>query len=197
MKYFDKVDRVRNDSCAIDSENQQNDKISNYMLFNTYLGTSDCKDESEKTKNLNKLKEFATENNLRIRDGYGVINPCNIDKDSTLRIDRDLIRDRSRTQMLARTFQAVPNLSRGNVNVDNESKIQQGNDTWNTFNCDEQQLNVFTPMIPCLANNIQNPNNIIEKWARGGETTRDTIKQQEFLEKNGYVFDKECLQNDY
>lgn len=195
MKYFDKDHRVGDDSCAIETEIQQNDKISNYMLFNNALGVSECDNLSKKTENMNKLREFATENNLRIRDGYGVINPCNIDEDSSMRIDRDLIRDKSRTQMFSRTFQAVPNLSRGNVNIDNESKIQQGNNTWNLLNCDEKQQDNFIPMIPCLANNIQNPNNIIQNWTRGGETTRDTIKQQEFLEKSGYVFDKECLKH--
>lgn len=188
MKYFDKEHRTGDDSCAIQSEMQQNDKISNYMLFNNYLGAGDCENETQLLQNMSKLKEFATENNLRMRDGYGVINPCNIDRDSSMRFHGDL-RDRTRNQMFARTFQAVPNLGRGSVNTDSESKIQQGAPTWNTVDCDEQQLNVFTPMIPCLAKNIQNPNNIIEAWTRGGETTRDTIKQKEFLERHGFNFE--------
>ena len=191
MKLFDKEHRVGADTCAVQSETQQNDKISNYMLFNTYMGTTECDDTTKLAADMTKLREFATENNLRIRDGYGVINPCNIDTDYSLRFNDT--RERARNQMFTRTFQAVPNLSKGNVNVLNESKIQQGNDTWNLHDCEEQQFNVFTPMIPCLANSIQDPKNIIEAWTRGGEVTRDSVKQQEFLEKQGYTFDDKCV----
>ena len=36
MKHFDKVNRVGEDACAIQSMNQQNDRLADYMLFNTY-----------------------------------------------------------------------------------------------------------------------------------------------------------------
>lgn len=189
MKYFDKVNRVGDDDCAIKSVNQQNDRAADYMLFNIYERACDSEEKRQQ------LKEFATENHMRIRDGYGIVPSCTIDQDSSIRMTD--VRDKTKTQMFARTFQAVPDLRRGRVNIENESRILQGVSTWDDHSCAGQKtINSFTPMIPCLAKNIQNPNHIIESWVRGGDMTRDTLKQKEFLEKNGYDFDsKRCMRN--
>lgn len=187
MKYFDKVNRVGEDACAIQSMNQQNDRLADYMLFNTYERV--CSSENKRQE----LTAFATENHMRIRDGYGIVPPCTVDQDSSIRMTN--VRDKGRTQMFARTFQANPDLSRGKVNIENESRILQGDNTWDDHSCTGQKtVNSFIPMIPCLANSIQNPDHIIESWVRGGDMTRDTLKQKEFLEKNGYNFDaKRCM----
>lgn len=188
MKYFDKEHRVGTDNCAIESVNEQNKRMEDYMLFNSYRGNAlECSDD------VKKIKEFMTENHMTIRDGYGFTNACRVDNDSMMRIDNNKI-NRDRNQIFTRTFQAVPDLSKGDMNVENESRIQQGEITFDDFQCKGKPLDVFTPMLPCLRESIQNPDHLIESWTRGGDTTRDTIKQKEFLEKNGYHFDGMSLQ---
>ena len=41
--------------------------------------------------------------------------------------------------MFARTFQANPDLSRGKVNIENESRILQGDNTWDDHSCTGQK----------------------------------------------------------
>lgn len=188
MKYFGNENRVGTDTCAKESTDEQNDRISQYILFNSYRGNMlGCDDE------VKKINEFMSDNYMTIRDGVGFTNGCRVDNDSKVRIDPN-INGRGRNQMFTRVFQAVPDLSRGNINVENESKIQQGEITFDDFQCQGKPLDVFTPMLPCLQNSIQDPNNIVESWTRGGDSTRDTLKQKEFLEKNGYQFDGMTLQ---
>jgi hypothetical protein len=185
MKYFENENRLGTDECALNSENEQNKRIEEYMMFNMYPGI-ECDGD------VKKVHEFMTENHMTIRDGYGFTNSCRVDQDSEMRIDSNKI-NRDKNQMFTRTFQAVPDLSRGDINVDNESRIQQGEITFDDFQCQGKPLDVFTPMLPCLRENIQNPDHLVESWVRGGETTRDTLKQKDFLEKNGYRFDGESL----
>ena len=183
MKYFDQEHRVGADTCAITSTENQNKRIEDYMLFNTQrTNVLDCKDK------VDNVKDFMANNHMFIKDGYGYTNACRIDHDSKIRMNPN-INDRSKNQMFTRTFQAVPDLSRGDVNTESESKIQQGETTYNDFECHGRSLDVFMPMLSCLQNTIQDPQNIIPDWKWGGETTRDTLKQKEFLEKNGYHFD--------
>ena len=186
MKYFGHDHRVGVDTCAIESMDQQNEKANNYMLFDLYNGKN-CDDAS-----MRDLREFATENNFTYRGGYGFTTACEVDNDSRLRIENET-KMRMRNQMFTRTFQAVPDLSRGDVNVVNESKMQQGVNTYGMYDCEEKPFDTFTPMLPCLASSVQDVRHIIPEWQRGGESTRDTLKQKEFLEKNGYHFDGLCL----
>lgn len=186
MKLFDKEHRVGSDSCATTAKLEQNKEIENYMLFNMYkTNTPQCETQDNKSKN---LQEFATNNHMIIRDGFGVSTPCKVDEDSRVR-QYNITNDKQKTQLFSRMFQAVPDLSKGDVNVEAESIIQQGEHQYNDFECLGQPLDVFTPMLPCLQTSIQDTNHIIPKWVRGGESTRDTLKQKEFLEKNGYAFD--------
>ena len=185
MKYFEIENRLGTDECALNAEMEQNKRIEAYMMFNMYPGT-------ECDSDVKKVNEFMTENHMTIRDGYGFTNSCRVDQDSEMRIDSNKI-NRDKNQMFTRTFQAVPDLSRGDVNVENESRIQQGEITFDDFQCQGKPFDVFTPMLPCLRENIQNPEHLVESWVRGGETTRDTLKQKDFLQKNGYHFDGESL----
>jgi hypothetical protein len=52
-------------------------------------------------------------------------------------------------------------------------------------------FDVFTPLIPCLKSTIQDVKHIVppDQWVRGGEHTRDHVKQKRFLERNGYVYE--------
>lgn len=184
MKYFENENRVGSDGCARKAEDMQNSKIQDYMLFNHQLvNTEKCKNESE-------VKDFMVENYMRIKDGYGQANSCFIDKDSTVRYV-DNVDKKQNTQLFSRIFQAVPDLRKGDVNTEMEDVVVQGETTYNDFECHGKSLDVFTPMLGCLQESIQNPNNIITPWTWGGEPTRDTLNQKDFLDKNGNS--KDCV----
>ena len=184
MKLFDIQNRIGNDDCAMDFDTSYNKSISDYMLFNQYQ--TNQTDEKVCTMNFNKVSEFANNNHMMLRDGYGNTNGCYIDNDSEVRQFR-LTSDKKRDNLNTRMYRGGPNLSRGNANPEVESKLVQGD--MSIYDCPNRSLDVFIPMLPCLRKSIQDPKNIIESWQRGGDSTRDTLKQEDFLSKNGYVFD--------
>jgi hypothetical protein len=187
MKIFDSQNRIGRDECSTTSENQYNTDISNYMLYNSYPTNQQQTTESCEPF-VKKLNEFATDNYMNIRDGVGFTNGCKVDTDSELRM-YNMTTDRSRTQLLSRVFQASPNLAMGGQKIELESKLSQGENTFNDSECRGTVLDVFMPMLPCLEKSVQNTEHIIPSWVRGGDSTRDTVRQNEFLKKNGYSFD--------
>jgi hypothetical protein len=183
MKYFEKEHRVGSDDCAISVRNQQNNNMTDYLLYNMYkTNKEDC------SKEVTDLQDFANDNHMNIKEGYGVTNGCRVDNDSDFR-QFNITSDKSKTQLFSRIFHAIPDMSRGDPNIEFESKLIQGENTYNDFECHGNAFDVFQPMIPCLEKSIQNTDHIIQEGVRGGEGTRDSLKQREFLEKNGYQFD--------
>jgi len=185
--YFDKQHRLGSDVCWINAQNEQSKTIYDYHLFNFYkTNVPECESENKK------LREFVVENNLHIKEGYGFTNSCLVDNDSMLRNKRKMTQGKCKNQLDTRLFHAVPDLSHGGFKAEMESKLTQGEDTGEKKSCDVlsgKGLDVFTPLIPCLKDNIQDPNNIVPQWIRGGEHTRDHLKQKKYLNKNGYHFD--------
>jgi|TARA_Y100000389_G_scaffold3023_3_gene2945 hypothetical protein len=184
MKLFDIQNRIGNDDCALGFETNYNKSVSDYMLFNNYQ--TNQQDDNKCVMNFDKVSEFANNNHMMVRDGYGNTNGCFIDNDSDVR-KFNLTSDKKRDILNTRMYRGGPNLSRGSTNPEVESKLIQGN--MSTNDCPNRSLDVFIPMLPCLKKSIQDPNNIIESWQRGGDSTRDTLKQEDFLSKNGYIFD--------
>ena len=191
MKYFDKDHRIGNDACHKNSQLLQSEQIANYHLFNFYKTNLDNPDDCK--KQVDKLNDFVSENYMNIKEGYGFTNGCRVDNDSSLRFNESIItNEKGKTQLFARTFKATPDLFRGECEPLLESKLLHGNISSDDKSClhtTEKPFDIFIPMIDCLSSNVQNPNNIIPGWKWGGEGTRDTIQQKEFLEKNGYVND--------
>ena len=186
MKYFDQPHRIGADECNKGADLLQSEKIYDYNSFNFYkTNTDDC------DKSVDKMQEFAANNFMNIKEGYGYTNSCRVDNDSDLRFKTSMSTNtKEKTQLFSRTFQGVPNLFKGTLKADEESKIIQGVYSGNEKSCrqtSEKPYDTFVPMINCLKDNIQNPNNIIPSWQWGGEGTRDTVQQKTFLEKNGYV----------
>ena len=76
-----------------------------------------------------------------------------------------------------------------------ENRMRRGND-FGLKRCDvisevsTLDLQMY-PLVPCLARNIQNPDNIVfdpSKMVWGGAPTRDSIQQKKFLEQQGFKF---------
>jgi hypothetical protein len=184
MRQFINENRLTTDNCALLTKELQNKSMNDYYLTNTF-STSSCKDEG--------LKDFMISNpNLTYRDGYGFASACVIDEDSELRYNSKLTNFREKEQLCTRWYQAGPNVGKGGLIAPVESRLKLGEDTSPIKECDivsEKQFPVFVPMIGCLRENVQNPENIILPFERGGAPTRDFVLKDEFLEKCGFVND--------
>jgi hypothetical protein len=118
--------------------------------------------------------------------GYGV-NYLTVDNDSYYKYDpRSITHGKCRQQLPNRLFHAVPSLYRGTVLPGLEARISHGTDTSFVKNCSvplsEMRYDTFNPMI--------SPDfNTVEKNKRGGESSRDIAKSDEFLHSIGYYYD--------
>lgn len=181
---FEEQNRLSLDRCALFTKELQNRSISDYVLFNMYPSAS-CESD--------KLMEFTIRNpNLRFRDGVGNVNGCTVDADSDIKLKAKLTNMREKEQLCTRWYQAGPNIGRGGLIPAIESSLQMSEDTHDIKDCDivaEKDFNRFTPMLGCLSSSIQNPQNLILPFERGGKITRDYVMDSKYLEKCGFVND--------
>jgi hypothetical protein len=177
---FEQESGLRFDECALRVREAQNASMSDYMLFNAYAtNVTPCASQNSK------LHEFvATNRNLRFKDGAGFASACVVDSDSKLRNEVEWTHPRGRQQLGKRWYQAGPALSHGGLVPNVESRLRLGDDTTFLRQCDrltEKDFDRFTPMLPCLKKEVQNPEHIVpSKWTHGGEWTRN-----EFVEGHG------------
>ena len=187
MRPFTEENRLGQDDCALLTRSLVNKSISDYRFFNNFF-TGSC-EEGDK----NKMSEFMTNNpNLHYRDGYGVASACVVDADSEMRNNGKMTNDRERVQLCTRWYTAVPDLGKGGLIPNIESRLKYGADTSDIRSCDrvtEKDFNRFIPLPPCIAQNVQNPDNIVQKWPRGGEFTRDYVRNDEYLKQCGFQND--------
>lgn len=182
---FDAENRLASDDCALLNRELQNRSINDYFLYNMYP-TSKCEDNSS-------LNEFMANNpNLRYKEGFGVLNACTVDADTELRNNARMTNFREKEQLCTRWEQAAPNLGRGGLIPNIESRLRLAAITTDQKDCDilqEKTFDRFIPMVGCLADAYQNPEHIILPFQRGGASTRDYVRQDEYLEKCGFVND--------
>jgi hypothetical protein len=182
-KIFENEHRVRADDCAVNAKDYQNASISDYTLWNNYM--MKCNKDGDK-----KLEEFSTShNNLHFKNGYGFTTACEVDNDTEVRLNGKLTNERAKTQFFIRPFVAVPDLSRGLVAPNLETRLKEGDDTTQLRECfrlTETDFNRFTPLLPCLKDNIQNPSHIISPWVWGGDDSRQLMRNSKVLNKCGF-----------
>jgi hypothetical protein len=181
MRYTNLSNRLNDDGCALKTKSLTNDSVINNRLYNFYYN-KDC--------SCPVLDDIAMENNFTVREGYGYASGCTVDTDSDLRLNSTLTHDKSRQQLCSRTFSAVPSLNKGGIIPNIESRLKNADDTSDIRNVDkvmEKQFDVFTPMIPCLGRNVQNPEHIVPTWQWGGADTRQEMVSNEYLSKCGFV----------
>lgn len=100
-----------------------------------------------------------------------------------------------RQQLTTRIFKAAPDRSHGRAPPDAEAKVLQGTPTSAPRSCraldmpSENALldRTLIPLIEPLRQSIQDPAHIVQPWTRGGEPTRDAVRQEEFLRANGLL----------
>lgn len=118
---------------------------------------------------------------------------CLVDVDSKLRENPDKLTDKKYIrQLIERPHLTTGNLVKGYYDVDVESVIRPGNDAGDDKACNSLSGvtigNYFTPMIPKLQDEVQNPIHIIpedsmQSWVRGGLPSRQMQRNSDYLRR--------------
>lgn len=180
-RYVNLDNRLGDDTCAQKNKEILNNSVNDHQLYNYYF-TNDCKCEA--------FDDNLIDNNFVIKDGYGFASSCVVDMDSELRMNTQMTHDKLRQQLCVRTFTGVPNVNLGGLIPNIESRLINGDDTSDIRKCDIVSEKSFIPytfydLKPCIKE-VQNPEHIVEKWTRGGEITRDWVRDNSYLEKCGF-----------
>lgn len=187
---FDENNRLSQDTCAQKSRELENISMMEYKVFDprssVARSTRDCFVDNHR--------------NLRYKDGYGHVDACNIDVDSMLRNNARMTSMRQRDQLLTRWYTGLPNFDRGGLNPDVDSRMKMaGEDTSTDAPCprtlSEVEFDRLTPMLDCVKDAVQDPNNIIFPTPRGGEITRNQVREPKYLESCGFRFNGQVWQN--
>jgi len=113
------------------------------------------------------------------RGGYGLGDGCTIDDNTGLKWgDVDGIRVKGPKQLWIRPFPTTPNMGRGRQadTVNDESdlyhaKLQRAKKDSSTI-MDKTIPNYYQPLIPFKQSEYSNPNNWIQNWTWGGDSSR-------------------------
>ena len=181
--------RLREDECYLKRNKSDISYQGTYRTRNHH----DCKCEAPYTKELS-LQQPST----FYRDGHGwtSMDGCNVDNDSRLRNARNLTNLREIHQLIERPHLTTPYQGRGEGNPSIESHIRGGETTMQHKSCNTLSgifIDRYTPQLPCIRNNVQNPNNIIPEnydpsWLSGGQPSRQIIRNKDYLKKCGFTY---------
>ena len=180
---------LNSDTCWKNAKDMNNSILEQYSLYNN--------DTSRKDKEYGSMPDFLLDHvNLQGRPGYGVSDDYLVDTYSSLRVNKEaMTRDRCPIQLLTRTFAGGPRLTGKTGDIYKELDLLSGSDTRtipaksggvdskNQIKCNksimEQTTNQFMPMLDCIKD-IQNPDNIVQGWQRGGVDTRSYVNKVKF-----------------
>lgn len=179
FKGFNNGTRRINEESQINYRNQQSQKFSDYNTTNFY----DDANRKQFIKSLDHVG-FSAQNN---KDGYGSF----IDTESNLQ-QSTLTNPKYKQQLITRPFKGWAYMGAGEthvVNPDLYSRLTAGTDTRTKKAADSLSgvsIDRFIPLVPCLAENVQNTEHIIpEYWVRGGESSRAHIQNIDYYKMCG------------
>jgi hypothetical protein len=169
--------RVRDDPCDQTVQNRESSAPGSYQLTNLV------------PSNATALRAATQQVSVPAAAGYGW-SASHIDVDSVLRnhsVQTNSPHCPLRARVQARPFASVPYMGRGKGEADLESKLQFGQIVRQGKECgtvsDTFFENQFTPMIPYVAQNVQNPVHLIPEvasagWVRAGIPSRQWVRDQ-------------------
>ena len=169
---INRLSRVRDDLCGIEQYYKQSAGPGDYQVTNL---VPDAK----------QVNPLSVEQLLIYpREGYG-LNNKSIDADSILRNQPEFKNNRCIIRNQARPFMTVPYMGGGRGNSDVESlllhseQVRQGKECGTVT--EEFFTQQYTPLIPTVKENIQNPKNLVPEvaangWIRGGIPSRSYIR---------------------
>jgi hypothetical protein len=177
---------INDDQLTVDLDMMQSQGPGYYRLDNQY--SCEC--------GLSEAKEIQVSQpgiHLKGSYGWGGEKGCLMDADTTLRQSSDRLTNKNEIhQITERLFQTTPSLTKGFFDVDVESVIRPGNFTTDQRSCGPLSGvtlgNQFTPMIPKLKGEVQDPDHIIPEdsrrdWVRGGLPTRQMVRNKDYLRR--------------
>lgn len=177
---FNGLSRIGNDVSDLSQKNVQNTKLGNYQLENLYANDYEMRSGISQALKQPMFNYSGTHSTA--------LKGTNIDTNSQLLIDKNLIHDKGKISLQERQYLTVPYLGKGKVDPNLETKLRYG--VQETHRKTATQLSEksyiplkHTPMIPEVATKVQNPNNLIEGvasngWIRGGLPSREYTKKQ-------------------
>lgn len=172
-----------NDNCAVLTKDLQNQSLGDYNLQNFYY-TKNCSPCSL-TNN-----DFLLNNvNLRARDGYGNVNSCTVDLDTSLKLGK-LVHPKGKEQLNVRFNLAVPSLNTGGLIPNIDSRLKSPEDTSINRDCcriGEIDYDRWIPLQQCYASQVQNPDHIVPPKNTMYTNTRDFCRDDDYLKRCGFV----------
>lgn len=169
---INRLTKTRDDTCGVEQYYKQSVGPGSYVTRNL-------------VPDANSVNPLAVQEYLMYpREGFG-FNNASIDSDSVLRNQPEFKNNRCNIRPQARPFLAVPFMGGGRGNPDVESLLIHAEQVRQGKECgtiSEQQYDgVFTPLIPSVKDNIQNPKNLVTEvasagWIRGGLPSRSYIR---------------------
>jgi hypothetical protein len=176
---FSALSRIGDDQAGLTQEMAQNSKFHDYMVQNFYA--QDCA--------MKRPIEFATSQvNVNYVAAGGEtgkqvgIGGCNVDQNSALLMGLST-HPRSRLSLLQRPFVTIPFLGKGSVDSDLETQMLQSKmisarkSEMMTSELSYMPVSNY-PLIPSISRKISNPDYLVEKWTRGGDSTRQASAEK-------------------
>lgn len=204
------------DKCYLDYQVAQSVGPGNYKLYNNYH----CEEQAAK------VDEIADKNPyIFLKKGLDIPRN-NIDDSTVLRIGETMAEPRCPQQLFHRPYKTVPYKGRGIPSNDLESfvnNVQENKDKSNNYFEDESKLihgeltharrecnvlsgvtipHFFTPLVPHLKDNVQNPEHLVEEvaedgWVRGGTPSRLLIRDIDYLQRCGYAYTDKTMNGEF
>jgi hypothetical protein len=182
---FDRQTRSSYDSCYQDYETVQSIAQGAYHLQNFH--SCECGAPGPRSV------AFSQPNiNFQVGQGWGGEDGCLVNNDSILRYENKLTNMNTINQLFERPYLTVPFMGKGVPHPNEETVLQPGEDTSMKKSCNTLAgisiENYFTPLVPNLANNVQNTIHLIpednnETWVRGGLSSRAMARNFDYKER--------------
>jgi len=180
---FELENRLADDDCALADRLRQSDEVSGYYLANFLTTNVPACDKKV-------ASVAACHNNLHFRDGYGVANACVIDADSAARLGARQTNSPHRQSYDSRVFQGHAHFWRGAVQPEQESELLHSDISRERRPCKgDVPADRFAPLLPCIAEAVQNPDTVVIDGVWGGDDTRSWVRSDAYIRACGYTSD--------
>jgi hypothetical protein len=173
---------IKNDMCVNTFQDLNNKKLFQYNFLPSIIESK----ENSRNSYFNSTKTVGI-----LQDNNYDIKGNNIN-DSTLLRKGNFENNSSKKELDTRLFPGAPLLSNGQSilkNPDLSSRLKFGEDTRvskSNNSVSEYSANNFIPLVPNLAENIQNVDHIIPTyWVRGGMSSRSVVRNIDYLKSCG------------
>jgi len=176
---------IKNDNCFHNYENRSNELIHKYHFLPSL---------PDRKSNINDRKLYIDSTST-----LGILQTNNKDiygkniLDSTILRNSSNCSNESKRELDTRVFPGAPLMSSGQSvlkNPDLSSRLKFGEDTRSkkSQNCTgAYSADNFIPLVPAIAENIQNVDHIIPTyWVRGGMSSRSVIRNVDYLKSCGF-----------